>query len=602
VTFHHGARREAFTAKTNFSLQKLFSFRRGEAAARPSSFFPEGKSVMKTAKIFRCTLFVVALEVLRSTAFSQETAAAVPPVSPSPETTGVAPAPGVPAGDGSVVAVPADPAAASPGQPAVSAQDAAVPPLPDAAAPAAPANPVPTPTDPAAVSADPATMPANPAAVSADPAPGTGEAMPALALENPAAAPGTEMPATDAAASANPEATGEAAAAASGASVAPPPPSAEPAPSALDLSLPGTAITGREAGNKLWRLHPSLGLGFTYDDNISLSHDHKLSDEIFTLSGGLAFEMGDYRNLRENYLLAQYRADAFLFAHNSGEDSVNQFGSLRTQFRFSKLTLQTDTQVQYLTGADRSVGNFVDHYFVGNVVRLLDDISDKTQAFLGFEQSTNLYPSYLSSYEYILRGGADYQVTPKIKLGGEAVLGALDQEASPLSIYGQLRLRANYQWTEKFSLQLSAGGEVRHYDGDGSSATPVFSLGATWRPFLDTSVVVNGYRNVNASPLYASTNYVATGVSVQLSQLWFHRLTTGVTVGYENDSYQSETSGSTLGSRRQDNYLYVTPALSYNLNKWLSATLSYEFRKNTSNESSLGFTDNRVSFKLGISF
>jgi hypothetical protein len=556
---------------------------------------------MKTVKIFQCTLFVVAVEVLRSAAFGQETAAPLPPASSSSERTGVAPVTGEPSGDGSVVALPADPAVALPGQPSVSAQDAAVPLLPDAVAPA-PASPVPTFEDPAAISANPAAMPGDPAAMPADPAPGTGGAMPALAVENPAAVPGMQTTATDAASPVNPEAQDETPAAASGASVAPPPPSTEPAPSALDLSTPGTAITGREAGNKLWRLHPSFGLGVTYDDNIFITHDHKQSDEIFTLSGGLAFEMGDYRNLRENYLLVQYRADAFFFARNSGEDSVNQLGSLLTQFRFSKLTLQTDTQFQYLTGADRSVGNFVDHYFIGNTVRLLDDISEKTQAFLSFQQSTNLYPSYLSSYEYIFRGGADYQITPKIKLGGEAVLGAVDQEASPLSIYGQLNLRVSYQWTEKFSLLLSAGGEVRHYNGDGTTATPVFSLGATWHPFVDTSVGVTGYRNVNASPLYASTNYVATGVSVNLSQLWFHRLTTGVTVGYENDSYQSETSGSTFGSRREDNYFYLTPALSYNLNKWLSATLSYEFRKNTSNESSLGFTDNRVSLKLGISF
>lgn len=428
--------------------------------------------------------------------------------------------------------------------------------------------------------------------------------MPALAVENPAAAPETETSAMGAAAPIPPDAQDETPATVSGTPVAPPPPSTEAAPSALSLALPGGASTGtgRDAGNKLWRLHPSFGLGVTYDDNIFISHDHKQSDEIFTLSGGLAFEMGDYRNLRENYLLAQYRADAFFFSRFSGEDSVNQFGALRTQFRFSKLTLQTDTQFQYLTGADRSVGTFADHYFIGNAVRLLDDISEKTQAFLAFEQSTNLYPSYLSSYEYILRGGADYQITPKIKLGGEGVVGAVDQEASPLSIYGQLNLRVNYEWTEKFSLQLSAGGEARNYRGDGTSITPVFSLGATWRPFVDTAVSVTGFRNVNASPLYASTNYVATGVAVSLSQLWFHRLTTGVAVGYENDSYQSETSGSTFGSRREDNYFHVTPTLSYNLNKWLSATLSYEFRRDGSNQHLVSFTDNRVTFRLGISF
>lgn len=383
---------------------------------------------------------------------------------------------------------------------------------------------------------------------------------------------------------------------------APAAPSTEPAPPPPEPLLQVPVAMDATDENKRWRLRLGFSAGLTYDDNIFITRA-KQGDEILSLSGGLAFEAGDYRNLSENYLLGEYRLDGFLFARFSQEDAANQLASLRTQFRFGKLTLRTESRYEYLTGADRQVGNFVSHHYLDNVVRLLYDPNDKTQAFASAQQTANLYQSYLNSYEYVLRGGADYQITPKIKLGGELVLGVLDQEASASAIYGQLRLRAAYEANEKLSLQMSAGGEVRHYrGGGGTAATPVFSLGATWRPLVDTSLGVSAYRNVSASALYANTNYIATGLSLQLSQILFHRVTVGVSLGVESDVYHSTGAGAVPGSGRRDEYFYVEPNLSWPLNQWALVTLSYEFRTNDSNDPSMTFSDDRVTLRLGISF
>jgi len=361
--------------------------------------------------------------------------------------------------------------------------------------------------------------------------------------------------------------------------------------------------TDREAGDKKWLLLFNFSTSVTYDDNVFISHQHKQADEIFTAAAGITLGLGDYRNRQENYLLAQYLFTGSFFVHNSQEDAPDQDLAIRTQFRFSKLTLQTQTRYEYLTGVNRQVGNFVNETLIDNLIRLKYDYSDKTQFFLSFEQISNLYQHYLSSYEYIGRLGGEYQITPKIRLGGEADFGKLDQDASPSATYAQLRLLADYDLTGKLSFHLSAGGEIRQYDSGGgpTNSNLVFSLGLTYRPFPDTSIGLTSYRNVNASPSAAGESYVATGIAVQLSQLLFQRVTVGLSAGYENDQYRATQSGA-AETGRADNYFFIQPTLTYKLKDWLSASLSYEFRRNASNVSSSTFSDNRFTLSVGVNF
>ena len=85
-------------------------------------------------------------------------------------------------------------------------------------------------------------------------------------------------------------------------------PSLEPGP-----GTPLWSTASREAANKKWLLLYNFSTGVTYDDNIFISNQHRVADEIFTVSGGFTLGLGDYRNLQENYLLAQYQLTGFFF-------------------------------------------------------------------------------------------------------------------------------------------------------------------------------------------------------------------------------------------------------------------------------------------------
>ncbi|MGA7214339.1 MAG: hypothetical protein WBX20_09045, partial [Terrimicrobiaceae bacterium] len=71
-----------------------------------------------------------------------------------------------------------------------------------------------------------------------------------------------------------------------------------------------------EPSRKLWRLSPLFSAGVMYDDNIFLTNKNRVADVIWTISAGLAFELGDFRSSSENYLTVQWFGGPVLYTNN----------------------------------------------------------------------------------------------------------------------------------------------------------------------------------------------------------------------------------------------------------------------------------------------
>jgi Putative beta-barrel porin 2 len=354
---------------------------------------------------------------------------------------------------------------------------------------------------------------------------------------------------------------------------------------------------------KLWRLIFTIGAGVFYDDNIFISHTDRKADTVFTIDGGFAFELGDYRNQADNYLIAKYLVTGYLFTRNTGQDSADQDAVLRDQYRFGNFTFQNQITFDYLNGSDRTVGTFVTRYLLDGSVKLLYDVSPKTQLFAQFEQVSSIYRAELSSYEYIGRVGVDYLITPKIKLGVQGVVGDLVQQNGPSSLYGQGELRAAYQYTEKLTFRGAAGFQVTSYsNSDLIKLTPVFELGADYQAFVDTKFSLTAFRKIFASPLVAGQFFTGTGVSFTAEQKFLQRITADITVGYEHDSYNSTGGPGSFNIGRDDDYVYIRPSLTYNFRQWLSITVYYQYSRNSSTISSDTFYDNRVGGQISFTF
>ena len=358
----------------------------------------------------------------------------------------------------------------------------------------------------------------------------------------------------------------------------------------------------KEAENNIWRIRPYIKTGVTYDDNIFITNQNRTADIIYNVDGGFGFELGDYRDLYENYLLLEYLASGFFFSNHPAQNSLDQSYSLLAQYRITQLAIQLESKFQSLNGADRQVGAFTSRMLFFNALRFVYTHSEKTDLEFEINQSTSRYPEQLSSYTTEIQLAFDYEILPKVRIGPEAIVGINQVEDSPDRLYQTLNARLNYQIAEKLNLKASGGIQVNEYTSGGEPMRilPVFSVGSEYQLSPKTSLSVTAYRNLQASPSLAGQDFIATGAELGITQQFNQKISLSLTAGYENDTYVANSAS--VQASRVDNFCFLRPEVSYNFMRYLNANFSYEYRSNASTLQQDSWFDNQVNFELSLNF
>ena len=244
------------------------------------------------------------------------------------------------------------------------------------------------------------------------------------------------------------------------------------------------------------------------------------------------------------------------------------------------------------------MGAFTTRSIYFNALRFLYQYSEKTDIDLEFNQSTNDYPSNLSSSDYQSSLAFDYALFPKTRAGLQAIAGLQRTEDSPDMWYQTINARVNYGVTGKVVVNASGGIQFNQYvtGGEPMRILPVFSLGAEYLLFPKTTLSIVGYRNLQSSPSIAGQDYIATGGELGISQGLTDKLTFAIASGYENDTYVANTADT--DATRVDNFYFFRPSVSYSFLKYLRASLSYEYRANASNFQEDTWFDNQFSCEI----
>ena len=354
----------------------------------------------------------------------------------------------------------------------------------------------------------------------------------------------------------------------------------EPVAPAGEAVIADEAVLPQEPRRKLWRVIPIFSTGVLYDDNIFLTNTNRIADFIWTISGGLAFEMGDFRSETENYLTALWVGTPVFYTENPEENSFNQKATLAVQYRWSKLVGKFESNFSIERAGNREVNTITTNQTFSNRVRFTYDYSEKTSFDLQFSQlftsvdspsgapsrslplavDSSSVDSVESNSQYEVKAGMNYQMFPKTKIGFEGAGGIVDQASTPLQYYQQIRLRINWLATGKLNFKFSGGVEAREFKGrDNIKISPVFSLGLEYRPFDGTGISMIGYRNISAASSLTGQDVTATGFEIAATQRFLQKFIAGISFGYENDVYFPSSGETPAGSDRVDNYLFVPP-------------------------------------------
>ena len=189
-----------------------------------------------------------------------------------------------------------------------------------------------------------------------------------------------------------------------------------------------------EPARKLWRFTPLFSAGVVYDDNINFTNADRVPDVIWTISGGLAFELGDFRAGSENYLSAYWLGSPVFYTDNPDENNFDQKAALIAQYRWSKLVGRIDSNFSIETGGNREVNAITTTQSFSNSLRFQYDYSEKTSFDLKFSQDASIVEEFQNTYQYEVAAGMGYQIFPKTNIGLEVVGGVQGVAPNPASI------------------------------------------------------------------------------------------------------------------------------------------------------------------------
>lgn len=366
---------------------------------------------------------------------------------------------------------------------------------------------------------------------------------------------------------------------------------------------------------------PHLSVSGRYDDNIFYRPDpptagRPVEDDFITvLSPGLSVELGRKEG---NHIAFDYTMDQSLYLDHTDQDSRDHTFSLGSDLEWKRTRVEGIDRVQFLSGilgGGSNLGQRVDRVSFFDNYTVEYGLSEKTGVYVqgrfdavDFEKNTPLY-----DYN-TLRGtaGFAFKATPKTSVFGEFYYGQAATDPNvPFSSTNAVSFKGPHaeflggyvgvkgDFTPRLSGQVKAGYESREFsDGTPAPSSPVVEVSLDERFSEKTSASLTYSRRNSVSVQFLRQAYTADIVSLQLTQVLSPNGKLVGTVGgtFEYDNYEA------VGNFARDDIAYRAGAsLIYNIQLWLSASLSYEFEGYDSNVV-IDYQVNRVTLKVAVGY
>ena len=345
-----------------------------------------------------------------------------------------------------------------------------------------------------------------------------------------------------------------------------------------------------------------VGLAVAYDDNIRATNNSgKQGDEITTISGRIIASLGDYVERQKSFVFLDYSLVENLFFVHGSQDALDQNGLFDACYRWDRLSMEASSRyvVEHDATSDITVRQSSEIYNEALVLRYR--YSDKTT--LVSEAHADLDDSEFGqdSQQYSVNEAVDYQVRDRTSIGFGVQAGRLNSGDGLRETFESPTARATYRAADKLLLSAQFGVDIRErgsYAGNG--ATPVFQLEANWTPFEGTTLLVSGYRRVEASESLGGEDFTATDISLNFQQRFLQHYFLLASLDYSHDDYTVVTGAATELPARADDYYSFRVGIGYKALKYLDYGLYYRRLENDSNFGIFSYASNRVYLQVNF--
>lgn len=373
-------------------------------------------------------------------------------------------------------------------------------------------------------------------------------------------------------------------------------------------------------------VRPHATYSLVYDDNIFLEHkqlaipgrgragrDH---DWINTFTPGLKLNAGDSTQRQSAYFSANYEAIFQKFSVNPGADAIDQNALVEMGGKFNRLSLSLAQTFSRQSSPDNAVfaaNGRVRRALYGTKATGQYEWSEKTTVGLELAQTISDFAAPLvDSAEHSANLFVDYQVLPKVKMGVGGGVGYMQVEGNaashnPNSVIYNGRMRLDWKATEKVSIIGSVGLQALNIQESGARDVVgfAFDVEANWRAAERTQVALKGSRGRRVSNAFGAQQNEETSIGLSLRQGLLESVSVTLDGGYTLAHYEVATAAvAVAGTVRDDQYVFVKPALSYRFLERAQASIYYQYRRNDANLISNGndFYNNQIGLELSYRF
>ncbi len=359
------------------------------------------------------------------------------------------------------------------------------------------------------------------------------------------------------------------------------------------------------------RLHGALKSSEELETNIFLTPSKDKIDGITMLKPSVGIEIPFLRNM----ISADYEVGAFMYGHYNSQNHIDQQARGLIELNLTDYKIKVKNTFQQYTdrASDENSRRIThgDNTFRASVGAQFDK--------LGFELGyTNLLETYGSSDDLIFQsvsygdrdrdrnivdGTISYRFLPKTTAFLESDLGFIhyyNSSIPPDSIFLDTYLGLKGRLTNKILINLKAGFRYQNY-GSSDIYADKFYFGPIAKGGLDFSITKDDILNLSVEKLlyeslYANMNYFDDNIlGLKYTHKFNEKMLFTAYSSYQLNLYPGATNERGLIAKRYDNYYNFGFLGRYDIRRWLSAELRYDFTQKSSRFHIYDYTDHRVS-------
>jgi hypothetical protein len=376
----------------------------------------------------------------------------------------------------------------------------------------------------------------------------------------------------------------------------------------VGTNLPQTEFAPAPAGPAVpemfrWgpvQLRPHLLYRVSYGNGLQAQPGHSSDSMINEVSPGILLDLGSHWHLDYTPTMRFYSSSGF-------RDTTDHAVLLNGATSYEGWTFGVSQSYASTSTPQVETGGQTDQETYNTALSASGLLSDKLSLELGVNQNfrfmgqSSAGQNLSDSREWSTMDWLNYQFWPKFGMAIGAGGGFVNMQQGSDMTYEQLQGRVNWRAGEKLTFSVSGGAEDRQFVDTSAPdlINPIFGLTVLYQLFETTSFSLNATRAVSSS-YFQNQVTESTGFTGGVRQRLLGKLWLDLTGGYNNTTYKATATGITVD--REDDRSFVNVRLSCPFLKRGTASVFYDYSKNSSNQNGFEYSSNQAGLELGYRY